>query len=124
MTSRLTPYLAVDDARAAIAWYAEVLGAAETEPSIVMPDGRVGHASLSLDGAELFLSDAHPELGVVAPAGGNDVTLHLDVADVDGLVSAARAAGAVVDREPADTPVGRIAVLRDPFGHRWMLNQR
>ena len=124
MTRRLTPYLAVADARAAIAWYVEVLGAVETDEPIVMPDGRVGHASLALGGADLFLSDAHPELGVVAPASGNDVTLHLEVPDVDGLVATAAGAGAVVDREPGDSPFGRIAVIRDPFGHRWMLNQR
>jgi uncharacterized glyoxalase superfamily protein PhnB len=31
-------------------------------------------------------------------------------------------AGARMDREPTDNPYGRIAVLTDPFGHRWMLN--
>ena len=32
--------------------------------------------------------------------------------------------GAVLDRGPEDNPpVGRVAVLRDPFGHRWFVNQ-
>lgn len=121
----LTPYLAVADARAAIAWYVDALGASQADEPIVMPDGRVGHAVLALGGAELFLADAHPELGVVAPSGsGNGVTLHLIVHDVDAVMAGAKAAGAHVDREPAGTDFGRIAVLRDPFGHRWMLNQR
>ena len=41
--NELTPYLCVRDARAAIEWYAEVLGAEVTFEPIVMADGRVGH---------------------------------------------------------------------------------
>jgi uncharacterized glyoxalase superfamily protein PhnB len=58
------------------------------------------------------------------PGAGSPVTLHLTVRDVDALIEAARAAGAVADRGPEDNPpIGRVAVLRDPFGHRWFLNQ-
>ncbi len=123
--SELTPYLAVADCRAAIEWYADVLGAAVTHEPIVMPDGRVGHVELAVDGAVFFMSDAHPEIHVTAPDGeGSPVTLHLSVADVDGLAEAARGAGARLDRGPEDSPpVGRVAVFRDPFGHRWFLNQ-
>jgi uncharacterized glyoxalase superfamily protein PhnB len=72
----------------------------------------------------LFLADAHPEIGVVAPRPGEGatVTLHLEVPDVDALARRAVEAGARMDREPTDNPYGRIAVLTDPFGHRWMLN--
>jgi uncharacterized glyoxalase superfamily protein PhnB len=121
--SALTAYLAVDDAPAALRWYAAHLDAEPVGDPIVMPDGRVGHAELRIRGARVFLSDAHPELAVVAPdPAGVPVTLHLTVEDVDELVGRLRDAGAVVDREPGDTPAGRIAVVRDPFGHRWMLN--
>lgn len=120
----LTPYLAVADARAAIDWYVAVLGARRVGEPIVMPDGRVGHAELDLAGARLYLSDEHPEIGVVAPdpAAGVAVTLHLDVTDTDAVTERARAASAVVEREPDDNPYGRIATVRDPFGHRWMFN--
>ncbi|HEY7722414.1 MAG TPA: VOC family protein [Pedococcus sp.] len=124
MDSPLTPYLAVADARAAVAWYAAHLGAELVGDPIEMPDGRVGHAEMRIRGARVFLSDAHPELAVLAPdPAGVPVTLHLELDDVDGLVGRLRDAGASVDREPGDTPAGRIAVVRDPFGHRWMLNQ-
>lgn len=124
--SELTPYLAVADARAAIEWYTDVFGAVVTYEPIVMPDGRIGHVELDLGGATVMMADAHPEIQSPAPApgAGSPVTLHLRVPDVDRLVGAARAAGAEVDREPGDNPgIGRIAVFRDPFGHRWMLNQ-
>lgn len=125
MDSALTPYIAMTDARAALDWYAAHLGAEPVGDPVVMPDGRVGHAEMRLSGARLYLSDAHPELAVVAPdPAGVPVSLHLEVADVDSLVDRLRGARAKVDREPGDTPAGRIAVVRDPFGHRWMLNQR
>ncbi len=43
--SELTPYLCVADARAAIDWYVDVLGATVTYEPVVMPDGRVGHVA-------------------------------------------------------------------------------
>ncbi|HLN79053.1 MAG TPA: VOC family protein [Nocardioidaceae bacterium] len=123
--SELTPYLAVRDARAAIAWYVEHLGAQVTYEPIVMPDGRVGHVELTLDGARWMMSDEHPEIQVEAPVPGRGaaVTLHLTVDDVGDLVTRLVAGGASLDRGPELNPVGRVAVLRDPFGHRWFLNQ-
>lgn len=123
--SELTPYLAVRDCRAAMEWYAEVLGAVVTHGPVEMPDGRIGHVEMAIDGARFFMADAHPEIQVTAPTGdGSPVTLHLSVGDVDRVVAGVRDAGALVDRGPEDSPpVGRVAVFRDPFGHRWFLNQ-
>ena len=123
--SELTPYLAVRDARAAIDWYVEHLGAEVTYEPIVMPDGRIGHTELTLDGARWMMADEHPELLVEAPdpGRGTAVTLHLTVDDDDGLVERVVAAGATLDRGPEDNPAGRVAVFRDPFGHRWFLER-
>ena len=122
--AELTPYLALRDARAAIAWYVEHLGAAEVLEPIVMPDGTIGHAELAVDGARWMLADEYPEIAVEAPLEGRgaSVTLHLSVKDVDALTNRAVAGGALLDRGPEDSEVGRLAVIRDPFGHRWMLN--
>ena len=121
----ITPYIAVAGARSAIDWYREAFGAEVTVEPIVMPDGRVGHSELSVGDARWMMSDEHPEIQVVAPdrERGASVTLHLHVPDVDAMTQRAVAAGALLDREPDDSPVGRISVIRDPFGHRWMLNQ-
>jgi len=123
-TAALTPYLAVADARAAIDWYVDVLGARRVGEPIVMPDGRIGHAELAIAGARVFLADEHPEIGVAAPSRGvgTAVSLHLEVADVDAVTARAATASATVQREPSDNPYGRIGIIRDPFGHRWMLN--
>ncbi len=126
--SALTPYLCVADARAAIDWYVAHLGARVSYDPIVMPDGRVGHCELtvssSLGEGRWMLSDEHPEIQVEAPAPGRGaaVTLHLEVDDVDALAARAVEGGAVLDRAPEDAGPGRVAVLRDPFGHRWFLN--
>jgi uncharacterized glyoxalase superfamily protein PhnB len=125
MMSELTPYLAVADARRAIEWYASALGAVVTSDPIEMPDGRIGHVEMEINGARFMLADAHPEIHATAPSpGGSPVTLHLSGVDVDSVAFACRDNGAVLDRGPEESPpAGRVAVLRDPFGHRWFLNE-
>lgn len=121
----LTPYLAVSDAAAALAWYAEVLGAVETM-RVPMDDGRIGHAEVDIGGAHLALADEFPEVGHHGPLhhGGTAVTLLLDGVDVDATFARAVAAGATAERPPADQPHGnRNAVVVDPWGHRWMLSR-
>ena len=125
--SELTPYLAVRDAKAAVAWYVEHLGAVVTYDPIVMDDGRIGHVELTLDGARWMMADEYPEIHVEAPppGRGSAVTLHLSVPApdlVDSCVASAVQGGALLDREPEDGFAGRVAVFQDPFGHRWLVN--
>jgi len=116
------PYLAVRGARRALDWYAEVFDAERVGEPIVMPDGRVGHAELSLSGGALYLAEEHPEIGVVAPAqDAAAVSLVLAVPDVDATLARARGAGGRVTREPYEGYGSRNATVVDPFGHRWML---
>jgi PhnB protein len=120
-TMAITPYLILDDADAAIAFYAAAFGAVETF-RLDMPDGRVGHAELSIGGAEIALADEYPEWGLLGPIarGGTTVTLQLEVPDVDEVVAAAVAAGATLERPVADQFHGnRVGTVIDPFGHRW-----
>lgn len=124
--SPLTPYLCFADTRAAIDWYVRVFDATVTLEPIVMDDDGVGHAEIDLLGNRLMMSDAYPSAGVAPPdpGRGNAISLHLEVTDVDALTAAAVEAGATLDRGPEDAgDVGRVAVLHDPFGHRWFLNQ-
>ena len=123
--SELTPYLCVDDARAAIQWYVEVLGAAVVVDPILMPDDRIGHVELAVGGARWMMAEEFPEVGVERPdpARGAAVTLHLAVDDVDAVAARVAASGTSLDRGPEDSPhAGRVAVFRDPFGHRWLLS--
>ncbi len=123
----LTPYICVADARRAIEWYVDVLGAEVVMEPIVMDDGAVGHVELAVGGGRWMMSDEFESAGVAAPdpARFPAVTLHLEVDDVDAVCARVTADGTALDRGPEDNPpVGRVAVFRDPFGHRWFLNQR
>ena len=125
-SAALTPYLAVSDGAAAIAWYTEALGAVE-QFRVVGDDGRIGHAELLIGPARFMLADEYPEIGVLSPAtlGGTPLALHLSVDDVDSLFERAVNAGAEALSPPADQPHGaRHGTLLDPFGHRWMLSQQ
>jgi len=122
----LTPYIVVSDARRAMDWYIEVLGARRRGEPVVNPDGTIGHAEVGFGDAVLMLSEASdlwPDVPVRAPDSPATFshTLHLRVDDVDGTAERARRNGAAVEREPADQFYGRGAVIVDPFGHRWML---
>jgi uncharacterized glyoxalase superfamily protein PhnB len=52
------------------------------------------------------------------------VTLHLTVDDCDTVAARVQEHGVTLDRGPEDSPpAGRVAVSREPFGHRWFVNQ-
>ncbi len=124
-TQILVPYIAVDDAAAALDWYADALDGIETV-RYVGDDGRIGHAEMTIHGARIMLSDAYPEIGVVDANSyeGSSCALHLEVDDIDALHDAAVAAGATSQRDPADQAHGaRTSTVVDPFGHRWMFSQ-
>lgn len=123
--NQLKPYLRCQAAAAAIDFYQRAFGARELF-RLTEADGKVAHAELALGNDVFYLSDPYPEFGCLAPEPGADtfVSLHWDVDNVDAVVSTARQHGATLLREPRDEFYGcRGAVLRDPFGHRWMLNQ-
>ncbi|MEJ3654596.1 VOC family protein [Actinomycetes bacterium KLBMP 9759] len=121
----LTPYLAVTDARAAIAFYVEVFGATRHGEPIVMPDGRIGHAELALGDSVVMLAEEFPEIGHLAPPtrGGPTQSLRLEVDDPDAVVARAVEAGAVLERPVADSEHGRGGALLDPSGHRWLVER-
>jgi uncharacterized glyoxalase superfamily protein PhnB len=125
----LTPYIVVSDARRAMDWYVEVLGAQRRGEPHVNADGTIGHAEAGIGDAVLMLSEASdlwPDVPVRAPDSPTTFShsLHLEVDDVDATTERARRAGAAVERQPADQPYGRASVIVDPFGHRWILLRR
>lgn len=121
MIHELFAYLCVNDAKAAIDYYAKVFDATE-KFRLTEPGGRIGHAELDFNGITLMLSDEYPECEIRAPRafGGTTVTIHLHVDDADALIQRAVDAGATLDMAPKDQFYGeRSGVVRDPFGHRW-----
>lgn len=116
------PYLSVNDAEKAVAFYADVFGVA---PHLLlnMPDGHVMHCEFRIGGSRFFISEELPEHGgTPSPArlGGTSVAIHLYVEDCDALVDLMKNKGAEVLMEPTDVFWGeRFARVRDPFSHEW-----
>lgn len=128
LADRIIPYLMVDGAAAAIAFYVKAFGA-EEHVRLEMPDGTIGHAEIAINGAAVFLADAPEDMAGSAAnptrLGGTTVMLHRYVEDVDASVARAEAAGATVVRAPEDQFYGdRASVVEDPFGHQWALHSR
>jgi PhnB protein len=118
---RVSPYLSVDGAAAAIDFYREVLGAAE-RGRMAGPDGKIGHAELQVGDSLIMLSDAFPDMGAPTPTtlGGSPVTIMVYVEDVDDVFRRALAAGATELEPVEDRFYGdRSGQFQDPFGHRW-----
>lgn len=121
---RVTPYLIVDGAAEAIAFYTSVLGASQRGDRMEMPDGKVAHAELELGDSLLMIADEAPDYGALGrrTVGGSPVTLHVYVEDVDAVFAAALAAGATELRPLTDEFCGdRLGQLEDPWGHRWSI---
>ncbi|MFN2495760.1 MAG: VOC family protein [Pseudonocardiaceae bacterium] len=118
---RITPYLCVDGAAAALDFYTSVFGATE-RMRMPGPDGKIGHAELQLGDGMIMLADEYPDMGFRAPKsiGGTPVTISVYVADVDAVFDSAIGAGAVSLRPVTNEFYGdRSGQFEDPFGHRW-----
>lgn len=123
--SSITPFLAIPDARGAIAFYRDVFGARVVD--VTEMGGVVAHAVLDFGHGLLQLGEPMPDYHLVAPPSGGDdcYSLGLYVPDVDAVVAAAEAAGAVIREPVADFVSGdRYASIRDPFGVRWSIMTR
>jgi PhnB protein len=117
---RVIPYLSVDGAAGAIAFYVSVLGATE-RMRMPGPDDKIGHAELEIGDSVVMLADASPQ-GGPSPRelGGSPVTVMVYVPDVDATYAAAIDAGAESLMKPENQFYGdRAAAFTDPFGHRW-----
>ncbi|PWG02391.1 VOC family protein [Sphingosinicella humi] len=121
----VTPYLTIGGGRAneAVDFYKRAFDAEELGRHPADDGKRLMHAHLSVNGADLMLSDDFPEFhgGGAAPAPAG-VKIHLAVEDADQAWSRAVGAGAEVTMPLADQFWGdRYGQLKDPFGHRWSI---
>ncbi|MBL8537319.1 MAG: glyoxalase/bleomycin resistance/extradiol dioxygenase family protein [Hyphomonadaceae bacterium] len=119
------PYLAIDGARDAIAFYRRAFSALMHGDVALMPGtSRVANASLVINGGVLVLSDAFPEMGQPAAKGGHGFTMQLVVDDGDLWWNRAVEAGCEIVTPFARQFWGdRYGQLRDPFGVDWAINE-
>lgn len=120
----VTPYLVVQNAEAAIAFYEAAFDAKECY-RLTMGD-KIGHAELEIGDSKIMLSDEFPQHGRNPnDLGGSPVSFSLYVANADAVFARAIEAGARVEQPLKDQFYGdRSGRLVDPFGHRWSIQQR
>jgi len=119
----ISPYLCVDGAEQAIAFYTEAFGAKE-RGRMQSPDGKIAHAELEIGDSVVMLSDAFPQFATKTPTelGGTSTSIMMYVEDVDAVVKQALGAGASLEREVEDQFWGdRFGAVTDPFGHVWSI---
>ncbi|MGZ9122968.1 MAG: VOC family protein [Candidatus Binatia bacterium] len=117
----VTPYLSVNGAASAIAYYKKAFAAKEIM-RMAAPGGTIGHVEIQIGDSRIMLADEYPDMNFRGPHsfGGTPVHIHLYVQDVDRVVKRAVAAGAKVLRPVTDQFYGdRSDSLEDPFGHVW-----
>ena len=122
----VTPYLSINGAAKAIAFYKRAFGATELF-RLAAPGGEIGHAEIKIGNSAIMLADPYETGAFRNPQslGGSSVGLHVYVEDVDSMFAQAVQAGAKVVRPLEDQFYGdRSATLEDPFGHVWFLSTR
>jgi PhnB protein len=120
----LTPYLAVEDATAAIDFYQRAFGAKE-RVRMPGPDGMIAHAELEIGDSKVMLADPFPQSSTRPPKelGGTSVGIFVYVENVDEVFQKAVDAGATATMEPDDQFWGdRFGSVTDPFGHSWQIS--
>lgn len=126
ITQRIVPALSYDDASAMIEFLCRAFGF-EQRFRLDMPDGSVGHASLTMDGAEITLASAYPEGGLGGPASLPHLhaSMMVYVEDVDAHFARAQSEGARILQEPEDQFYGdRVYRAADPEGGHWWFHER
>jgi uncharacterized glyoxalase superfamily protein PhnB len=118
------PYLAIDGADKAIAFYAQAFGAKLWGEPARDDKGRILNCSLEINGGVIMLMDAMPERGAPAAQGDQGHTMQLVVIDGDFWWSRAAGAGCETTMPFEKQFWGdRYGRLRDPFGLDWAINE-
>lgn len=122
---RVFPYLAYANAPDAVDWLCRVYGFERVDVQTI-PDGRIVHAALSLEGAQVMLASLFEGGGYCSPASLDELPSHtlVHVDDVETHYQRAVDAGANILYGPTDQPWGaRLYETTDLEGHRWAFLQ-
>ena len=126
----VVPLLWYDAPRAAIDWLEKAFGF-EAVMVVAADDGGVIHSELALGNGAVYVVGP-PGVGssdkAAAPqslGGRNTQSICVNLTEgIDAHCERARAAGARIEREPADQPYGdRVYTCVDPEGHPWAFCQ-
>ena len=123
-TATIIPALQYEDARAAVDFLCRAFGF-EAKAVHEGEGGAIAHAELTLGNGMIMLGSVNQsDYGklLVRPraAGGVTMSVYAIVEDADAHFARAKAAGAVITREPVTQDYGgRDYTAKDPEGHVW-----
>jgi uncharacterized glyoxalase superfamily protein PhnB len=122
----ISPLIFYRDAKAALDFLERAFGF-ETRLLVDDGEGGVTHSESAYEGHVVMVCSAG-RLGYVSPAdigGKRTGSVHVQLkGGIDALCERARAAGAKIEREPADQAYGdRVFTCLDPEGHSWSFGQ-
>ena len=124
--ARVTPYLVVDGAAAAIDYYTKVFGAKE-RMRMPAPGNKIGHAEMKFGNGVIYVGNEWSETMRSPKSIGakNTQFLHVHLeSGIDAHCERARKAGAVITQEPTDQFYGdRSYRCLDHEGHLWTFGQ-
>ncbi len=123
-STAISVMLIVPDTGAAVAWYADALGATELW-------NLGGVAGLEIGGAPFFLHEVNPSNPAERSpqqVGGTSTRIELFVDDPDAVLAHAIAAGASlaseIERHQRPWGIHRQGGFRDPYGHNWSVGDK
>jgi PhnB protein len=125
MEANLKPLLVVRNAERALDFYVVTLKARELARYVNKVLGTISHAELAVGNAVFALTEEAREWNSDSPTslGGSPVALQLSVDDVKAVVRDMCDAGASVVFPVQEFCGERMARVRDPFGHLWIISQ-
>ncbi len=118
--------LTVKDPSSALNFYTQALGAKELF-RLPAPEGGVAHAEFMIGNTRIYISDEAAEWHAFAMPEGATASCLFSIMteDCDRSYDRAIEAGAESLSAPMDYFWGtKTALVKDPFGYRWALNQR
>lgn len=122
LTAGVVPYLNIDGASEAAAFYGRAFGAKEIARMPDQDGKRLMHCHLEINGGSLMIADNFPEMGFPPVQRTLSDVMHLIVEDGDAWWSRAIGAGCKQEMPFERAFWGdRYGVFSDPFGVRWAL---
>jgi PhnB protein len=125
-TTSFAPQLFINPGITNIEFYTKAFGAVELY-RFTNDDSSIHVAELSINGTIFHLHEEVARTNSFSPGkyNGTTVTIGLFVPDVDAVMNSAINAGATVVSPAQDYDYGyRQGVIKDPFGHLWMIEKK
>ncbi len=122
----IAPAIIYRDPKAALAWLEKAFGF-EQSLVVIGDDGALHHSEMRFGDGLIMVGgefdDRHKSPRTLGGANTHSIHIQLD-SGLDAHCEQARAAGAIITREPADQFYGdRVYAAMDPEGHVWSFGQ-